>query len=334
MVVGKSVEIILGSSVISSGNVEIGTEWLRMAHELGIRSIDTAPVYGRAEATLGANEALGYNISTKCDAIYSSNPATKDNVIAAGQESAKTLRNQIIDVYYLHGPDDRAPVESSVEGINELYQQGLFKRFGLSNFLADEIEEIIRICRKRKYVFPTVYQGNYSAVTRRVEAEIFPTLRKHGIAFYAYSPIAAGFLTKVDRNLMTSPRFDPKKPGGIQMNNLYNKPSYLEALDIWQVIAKEEGISQADLAYRWVAHHSELKGDQGDGVIIGARTEEQLTGTLNAIQQGPLSMNAVRRIDEIWDVVKMDASLDNHHCDTPNGKRVSNLETTRKMRFD
>ncbi|KAI9326453.1 hypothetical protein DFJ73DRAFT_783498 [Zopfochytrium polystomum] len=42
----------------------------------------------------------------------------------------------------------------------------------------------------------TIYQGAYSAITRRQETELFPVLRRHGIAFYAYSPAAGGFLAK------------------------------------------------------------------------------------------------------------------------------------------
>ena len=50
--------------------------------------------------------------------------------------------------------------------------------------------EIYYICKSNGYVLPTVYQGMYNGVTRQVELELFPCLRKFNIAFYAYNPLA------------------------------------------------------------------------------------------------------------------------------------------------
>jgi aryl-alcohol dehydrogenase-like predicted oxidoreductase len=94
------------------------------------------------------------------------------------------------------------PLEGQLEAFNQLHQARKFKRFGLSNFLASEVDEIFRICREKNYVLPTVYQGNYSPVARRAANDISPTLRKHNMSFYAYSPIAAGFLTKAVETLV------------------------------------------------------------------------------------------------------------------------------------
>lgn len=71
-----------------------------------------------------------------------------------------------------------------LKGINDAYKAGYFKRFGLSNFKADDVERIYTLCKEKGYLLPTVYQGNYSVVFRRPEAELFPTLRKLNIAFY------------------------------------------------------------------------------------------------------------------------------------------------------
>ena len=51
-----------------------------------------------------------------------------------------------------------------------------------------EVAEIVQICRARGYVQPTVYQGMYNTVHRRVEPELFPCLRKFGLSFYAFNP--------------------------------------------------------------------------------------------------------------------------------------------------
>jgi aflatoxin B1 aldehyde reductase len=63
---------------------------------------------------------------------------------------------------------------------------GKFKAFGLSNYTAAEVEEILRICDEGGFRKPTVYQGQYNAIVRGGEEELFPLLRKHGIAFYAW----------------------------------------------------------------------------------------------------------------------------------------------------
>ena len=52
---------------------------------------------------------------------------------------------------------------------------------------------MLKICKENNYVLPTVYQGNYNAITRKNEDELFPLLKKEKISFYAYSPVAGGF---------------------------------------------------------------------------------------------------------------------------------------------
>ena len=202
--------------------------------------------------------------------------------------------------------------KDTLSGVNELYKQGAFKRLGLSNFSAEDVEEVVKVSKENNWVVPSVYQGNYSAVARRTETEIFPTLRKHNIAFYAYSPIAGGFLSKSKAEL-TDPEGRFGKAGALAQiyNGMYNRPSFVEALGVWEEIAKEEGITKAELAYRWIVYHSKLDAALGDAVIIGARNQEQFRETMAGIKKGPLSDKAAKKIDGIWESVKAEASLDN-----------------------
>lgn len=217
-----------------------------------------------------------------------------------------------VDVYYLHAPDRRVPWKDTLSGVNELYKQGAFKRFGLSNFLAHEVEEVVSIAKENNWVVPSVYQGNYSAVARRTETEIFPTLRKHNMAFYAYSPIAGGFLSKSKAEL-TDPegRFGKEGPLARIYNGMYNRPSFIDALGVWEEIAKDEGITKAELAYRWVVYHSKIDAAHGDAVIVGARNQQQFRETMAGIKKGPLSDKTAKKIDGIWESVKAEAQLDN-----------------------
>ncbi|KAG0650169.1 Oxidoreductase sirO [Hyphodiscus hymeniophilus] len=289
-------------------------EVFKALEDYGVKIIDTAQAYGTSEDVLGQTGAASrFAIDTKYPGGLIPNDATTELVIEGGKESLKKLKAGSVDVFYIHMPDRKHPVEPVLSGINDLYKSGMCKRFGLSNFSVEEVEEVIHIAKEKNYVLPTVYQGLYSAVARRAETELLPTLRKHGIAFYAYSPIAGGFLTKsrTDFEQDGKGRWDPATFLGQLHNVLYKKPGMLEALDRWEKIAKEVGISKAELAYRWVAYNSMLKREQGDAIIIGASSIEQLKGTLEGLENGPLSREVEDKIDEIWKLVEHESPLNN-----------------------
>jgi aryl-alcohol dehydrogenase-like predicted oxidoreductase len=176
-----------------------------------------------------------------------------------------------------------------------------------------EVEQAVQIAKEKGFVLPTVYQGNYSLIARKQETGLFPMLRKHGIAFNAYSPLAGGFLTKTVKDFADGPvgRFDPSNPIGGLYLTLYKKPTFLEALSDWDAISTESGITKAELAYRWVAYHSALKRENGDGMIFGSRNLKQLRDTLTGLKKGPLSEKVVKQIDAMWELVKDEAGLDN-----------------------
>lgn len=118
---------------------------------------------------------------------------------------------------------------------------------------------------------PTVFQGNYNPVSRHYDKTLFPLLRELNIAFYAYSPLAGGFLVKDAQTLSTGlgqGRWDPSSRIGKLYNDRYSKPSLLEALSEWAAIASEARVSKAVLAYRWVMYNSELSTKYGDGIIV------------------------------------------------------------------
>ncbi|KAL4805110.1 NADP-dependent oxidoreductase domain-containing protein [Aspergillus unguis] len=296
------------------GGSEGRAEALTLMMSSGVNIIDTAHIYQDNEKILGElGAAKEFVIDTKYPGAFGPEPTTKEGILAIAEESLKKLQTTQVDVYYLHSPDRRVPLEVQADAVNTLYKDGKIKRFGVSNFLASEVEELVTLTKEKGWIVPSVYQGNYSAVARRQEKELFPTLRKHGIQFYAYSPIAGGFLSKDVETLTKNAegRWDPSTYFGQLYHALYNRPSLMEGLKIWEGIAKEAGISRAELAYRWVVHNSGLKGEFGDKVIFGARTIEQLRETLEVTKKGPLPVDVVNKIDEIWSLVEKDAPLDN-----------------------
>jgi len=189
-------------------------------------------------------------------------------------------------------------------------------QFGLSNFKAADVQKVYDIQSSAGSVLPSVFQGNYNAVSRHIETDLFPLLRKLKMSFYAYSPIAGGFLVKSAAQVRTNDsdgRFGPNSRVGAMYSTMYGKESLLEALDEWEHIANDAGISKAALAYRWITYHSALNKTSGDGVIVGASKVAQLEETLKVIEDGPLDEKTAARIEDIWKKVEHEAPLDNYN---------------------
>lgn len=81
------------------------------------------------------------------------------------EESLRQLKTDRLDIFYLHAPDRSVPFEKTLEETNRLYEEGTFKRLGLSNYTAFEVAEIVMICREKGWVRPTIYQGCYNAIS-------------------------------------------------------------------------------------------------------------------------------------------------------------------------
>lgn len=113
-----------------------------------------------------------------------------------------------VDVMYLHQPDRNTPFELTCQAMDQVWREGKFKRFGLSNYTAEEVERIVAICKEKGYVAPSVYQGQYNPIVRSGEKELFPVLRKYGMAFYSWSPAAAGTFAGNHRVDQVGGRFD------------------------------------------------------------------------------------------------------------------------------
>lgn len=263
----------------------------------------------------------GFKISTKNPGSLI--PGALDELRARTEAAFARLRVDSVDVLYVHGPDRaRAPADYA-HAFDELHRAGKLRRFGISNYTPDETRALHAYCVAHDLVRPTVYQGNYNPVSRIYDDTLFPVLRELGIAFYAYSPIAGGFLTKSRKAIedeTAGGRFAIGDSIGSKMyRSLYIKPAMLDALDGWEALAREQGIPQAELAYRWVYYHSALDTTKGDSVILGASKAEQIKQTVEGLRKGPLKPEIVKGIDEVWDIMKHEAFADNIGNFDPNG---------------
>ncbi|KAF8476140.1 putative aldehyde reductase [Kalaharituber pfeilii] len=284
--------------------------------------VDTARIYGDSELTLGrlGAEKRGIRLQTKAAGFYAG-CGKRETVLESVKTSLEALKTKQVEVLYLHSPDPdpSSDIHETIDALQELYLTGAFQKWGLSNFTASEVESAHSYALSKNYVLPTVFSGSLSAVARLVETELFPTLRRLNISFTAYSPITGGLL------LMTPDQFQARlaEPGGrwnpaVVIGKLYNasfnKPEYLQALVEWDKISAESGISKLELAFRWVLFHSVLDGAKGDALIFGPSRMGQFEQTLKLLKEAkPLPEPLVAKIDEIWEIVKEVAPLDNYH---------------------
>ena len=167
----------------------------------GYTEVDTAHVYNDGDSERYIGSAIR-SLKTKHSLV-----STKVNPRIAKQfdlstvkyqleESLKRLGLQRVDVLYLHFPDPRTPLNTTLEACAKLYEEGKFSKLGLSNFPAWQVTEAWNLCKRNHWPMPKIYQGLYNALSRGIESKLLTTWEEHGISFYAYNPLAGGMLAE------------------------------------------------------------------------------------------------------------------------------------------
>ncbi|PPQ63338.1 hypothetical protein CVT24_006711 [Panaeolus cyanescens] len=286
----------------------------------GHTEIDTARVYasGTSEEYLGQIDlaSKGLKIETKLaprqaptgEKITHDEEGLRKHL----QKSLDALNVKTLEMWYLHAPDRTVPYEVTLKVVNDLYKEGYFKRFGISNYASWEVAEIVGICKANGYIQPTAYQGIYNAIHRSVEPELLPCLRKFGISFYEFNPLAGGFFTgrytSPDGPVEEGSRFDPRRDQGQNYRNRYWKEPYFKALASIQPVAEKHNLTLTEIALRWISHHSQLKREYNDAVLIGASSLKHIKENLVDLEKGPLPDEVVKVLDDAWEGVKPHAS--------------------------
>ncbi|KAK7042067.1 aldehyde reductase [Favolaschia claudopus] len=316
------VKAVFGGFSIGPGQYFSDEENIKKIYDLlekgGCDTIDTARLYGRSEEFMGRTGAGGrFTIDSKTPGGIIPGGSTGEGILQHAKESVERLKVKSLDVYYIHAPDPSLDLEDQLKGINEAFKAGYFKRFGLSNFTAPDVQRVYDICRAKGYPCPTVFQANYNPVARRAEEDLIPLLRRLNIALYVYSPIAGGLLTKTSEQLRGKGPDAGRFGAGDALEKLYgpmyNKPAFYEALDLWGEAAKDAGCSRAELAYRWVAFDSAIDYKYGDAVIFGASKHSQIPETLGWLRGGSVGEAAKVKIEAIWKLIEHVAPLDNYN---------------------
>jgi aflatoxin B1 aldehyde reductase len=314
MTIGPNTE--LGARITSLDTYKQCLDYLS---KKGYHELDTAGSYvgGHQEAFTRAADfqKRGFQIASK---VYPTQPGdhAPARLRAKWLQTLQNLGIDTPDILYLHAPDRATPFEETLECVDQLHREGRFATLGLSNFAAWEVAEVVGICERRGFVRPRIYQGMYNAITRALEEELLPCLRKFGIDLVVYNPLVAGLfsgkysaLSKDDAP--AEGRFSDKQNYGKMYRDRYFKESVVDALAMVEPVAKEHGVPLIEVALRWCVHHSKLKmrsGGGNDGIIMGISSFEQLEQNVEACEKGPLPESVVAALDKAWERTRGDAA--------------------------
>ncbi len=163
---------------------------LRAGIDLGLTLIDTAELYGS-----GASEELvAEAIAGRRDQVFlvtkvlPSNATSRRKIVAACEASLRRLRVDFVDLYLLHWRSGENLV-ATVDTFNELVRAGKIRRWGVSNFDADDLEELRGIPGGDQVACDQVL---YNVTRRGIEFDLLPAARSSRLNVMAYTPIEQG----------------------------------------------------------------------------------------------------------------------------------------------
>jgi aflatoxin B1 aldehyde reductase len=148
----------------------------------------------------------------------------------------------------------------------------------------------------------------YNAITREIEPELVPCLRKFGLRLVIYNPLAGGFFAGKLASSSDSPeagsRFDGSSGMGVMYRERYVKDGYFRALELLKGVADKHQLRLTEIALRWCQHHSVLT--PSDGVILGASSAAQLKQNCEDSEKGELPQEVLDVLNEAKRLVGMD----------------------------
>ena len=164
---------------------------LRTGIEIGLTLIDTAEMYGDG----AAEELVGKAIAGRRDDVFLVSKvlphhATREGTAKACQDSLRRLGTDHLDMYLLHWRG-RAPLAEVVEAMEGLVHAGLVAGWGVSNFDASDIDELVAVPGGDRVQTDQVL---YNLARRGPEYDLVPMCRDLGMPLMVYSPVDHGRL--------------------------------------------------------------------------------------------------------------------------------------------
>lgn len=279
----------LGTMVLGLWGNRDRDECRRIIHgalDAGVNLVDTADMYGAGENEEIVGAALRGRRDDVVLATKFHHPMGDDRnrrgnsrrwIMTAIDDSLRRLGVDHVDLYQVHRPDPATPLDETVGALDDLVRSGKIRYWGTSTFPAEELVEARWAAARRHVAGPHTEQPPYSILCRRIERDVLPVCRRHGIGVLVWSPLSGGWLTgkyqagrapPAGSRAVTNPEhFDGDNPA---------KPAAVAAL---AEVATAAGVSLVHLALAWAATHPAISS-----VLLGPRTEEQLADLLGAAE--------------------------------------------------
>lgn len=302
----KVSEISLGSWLTYGKSVEDATaaRTIARAYDLGVNFFDSANVYERGEGervmagALKAYPRNSYVITTKAFGPMGDGPndrgLSRKHVMEQLHASLRRMKLDYVDVFYCHRYDPETPVEETLRIIDDLIRQGKILYAGVSEWTAAQIEEAVRISDRLLLDKILVNQPQYNLLQRRIEQEILPVCRRHGIGQVVFSPLAQGVLT----GKYSGGKIPKGSRVGNAAINTFIKTFFTEdnlaKVDALSQIAQDLEMDLPQLALAWV-----LREPGVASALVGASRPEQIEANVKASGR-VLPSDILARIDQLF----------------------------------
>ena len=163
---------------------------LRLGIDLGMTLIDSAEMYGEGRAEKVVADA----VESQRDCVFIvtkvyPHHASRTELPNACERSLKRLRTDAIDLYLLHWRERTPPLKETVETFETLREAGKIKRWGVSNFDVDDMEELRSI---ENGCNCAANQVLYNLENREIESGLLKWSENNKVPIMAYSPVGHG----------------------------------------------------------------------------------------------------------------------------------------------
>lgn len=231
------------------------------ALDLGINFFDTANVYsnGRSEEILGQclkDHRDDVIVATKVYYPMGEGPndsgLSRRHILQQIKGSLKRLQMDHVDLYQIHRWDDATPIEETMRTLNDLVRLELTHYIGASTMHAWQFLASLFISERKGFEKFVSMQNHYNLAYREEEREMIPLCQSEGIAIIPWSPLARGFLTGKYRR--GEPPNSPRYQSDWHLPDRFFKPEDFDVAETAEELAKEKGVTTAQIALAWLLH--------------------------------------------------------------------------------
>jgi aryl-alcohol dehydrogenase-like predicted oxidoreductase len=268
--------------------------------DVGITFFDTADSYGRGASEEFLGRVLGKNrhnvvIATKSHSQMGEGPymggTSRKYLMFALEECLRRLDTDYIDLYQMHRPDARTPIEETLRFLDDAVKSGKVRYIGNSNYSAWQIVEA-HYTAKAEHLTPFVSaQNQYNLIERGdIDKDVGQVCEKYGLGFLPFFPLASGFLTGKYRP--DEPPPEGTRLAGAQGGRTLTERNFDFLLKL-EKFAEERGHSMIELAMSWLASKPFVSS-----VIAGASRPEQVEENSRSADWH-LTDEEMKEVDEI-----------------------------------